>query len=232
MTVDTLRLLLPELILVVTGLVVITIDLITAPAHQRRGAGRCVRCGPAAGCAGCVYHCATSTPQAVTDMLAVDGFATFLMVAALIGMALVVLYSLDYMRKYGTQPWRILRLPARCGPGHRPGRRRQRPVDGLPGDGVPLHHLLRAGRLPARRCPLQRGAPSNTSSTARWRRRDALRHLADLRRNRHARPRRHSTGHQWRRCAGIARAGLHRGGAADRRLRLQDQPGAVPPVGA
>ena len=100
MTVDTLRLLLPELILVVTGLVVITIDLITL-----RRINDAVLAGVSVAvlllAALAAFTLRGLPPQAATPMLAIDGFATFLMVAALIGMALVVLYSLDYMRKYG-----------------------------------------------------------------------------------------------------------------------------------
>lgn len=100
MTVDTLRLLLPELILVVTGLVVITIDLITI-----RRVNDAVLTGVSiAGllaAAVAAYTLRGIAPQPVTPMLAVDGFATFLMVAVLVGMALVVLYSFDYMRQYG-----------------------------------------------------------------------------------------------------------------------------------
>ena len=100
MTVDTLRLLLQELILVVTGLVVITIDLITL-----RRINDAVLAGVSVAglllAALAAFTLRGLPPQAATPMLAIDGFATFLMVAALIGMALVVLYSLDYMRKYG-----------------------------------------------------------------------------------------------------------------------------------
>jgi len=40
-------------------------------------------------------------PQSVMDMLALDGFATFLMVTVLVGMALVVIYSIEYIKRVG-----------------------------------------------------------------------------------------------------------------------------------
>ena len=100
MTVDTLRLLLPEIILLVTGLVVIVIDLIT----MRRANDKVLAGVSIAGlllAALAAYSLRGIPPEPVTTMLAVDGFATFLMVAVLLGMSLVVLYSYDYMKQYG-----------------------------------------------------------------------------------------------------------------------------------
>ena len=100
MTVDTLRLLLPEIILLLTGLVVIIIDLIT----MRRVNDTVLAGVSIAGmllAALAAFSLRGIPPEPVTAMLAVDGFATFLMVAVLLGMSLVVLYSYDYMKQYG-----------------------------------------------------------------------------------------------------------------------------------
>lgn len=100
MTVDILRLLLPEIILLVTALVVVVIDLITL----RRANDKVLAGVSIAGlllAALAAYSLRGIPPEAVTTMLAVDGFATFLMVAVLLAMSLVVLYSYDYMKQYG-----------------------------------------------------------------------------------------------------------------------------------
>jgi proton-translocating NADH-quinone oxidoreductase chain N len=93
----TLQAILPEIILVVTALVVVAIDLIT---HRR------VRTTVLAGVsiAGMLLAALAAAtmigeaPFAVQEMLAVDGFATFLAVTVLVGMAVVALYSIDYIK--------------------------------------------------------------------------------------------------------------------------------------
>ena len=97
MTADTLRLLLPEIILVVAGFLVIIIDLVL----RRRADDRLLAAVAVVGlllAAVAAFTLRGSNPQPVLDMLAVDGFSTFLMVAVLVGIALVVLYSMDYMK--------------------------------------------------------------------------------------------------------------------------------------
>ena len=97
MTADTLRLLLPEIILVLAGFLVIIIDL----ALRRRTDDRLLAGVAVVGlllAAVAAFTLRGSNPQPVLDMLAVDGFSTFLMVAVLVGIALVVLYSMDYMK--------------------------------------------------------------------------------------------------------------------------------------
>ena len=98
MTADTLRLLLPEIILILAGLLVIIIDLAT----KRRAEDRLLAAVAVVGlllAAVAAFTLRGSNPQPLLDMLAVDGFSTFLMVAVLVGMALVVLYSMDYMKE-------------------------------------------------------------------------------------------------------------------------------------
>jgi NADH-quinone oxidoreductase subunit N len=93
----TLQALLPEIILVIAALVIVGIDLF---AHRR--ARTTVLAGVAiVGLLLAAVAAATmigQEPFAVQEMLAVDGFSTFLAVTVLIGMALVVLYSIDYIK--------------------------------------------------------------------------------------------------------------------------------------
>ncbi len=100
MTVSTLQSLLPEIILVVTALVVVAVDLFT----RRRAQDRVLAGVAVAGlllAAVAAFTLVGAPPQPVMDMLALDGFATFLMVTVLIGMALVVIYSLNYIERVG-----------------------------------------------------------------------------------------------------------------------------------
>lgn len=100
MTVSTLQSLLPEIILVVTALVVVAVDLFT----RRRAQDRVLAGVAVAGlllAAVAAFTLVGTPPQPVTDMLALDGFATFLMVTVLIGMALVVIYSINYIERVG-----------------------------------------------------------------------------------------------------------------------------------
>lgn len=100
MTVSTLQSLLPQIILVVTALVVVAVDLFT----RRRAQDRVLAGVAVAGlllAAVAAFTLVGTPPQPVTDMLALDGFATFLMVTVLIGMALVVIYSINYIERVG-----------------------------------------------------------------------------------------------------------------------------------
>jgi len=100
LTVSTFQSLLPEIILVVTALLVVGVDLATSRRVQDR-----VLAGVAAVglllAAVAAFTLVGTPPQPVTEMLALDGFSTFLMATALIGMALVVIYSIDYIRRIG-----------------------------------------------------------------------------------------------------------------------------------
>jgi proton-translocating NADH-quinone oxidoreductase chain N len=100
LTVSTLQSLLPEIILVVTALAVVAVDLFT-----RRRAQDHVLAGVAVAglllAAVAAFTLVGTPPQSVMDMLALDGFSTFLMVTALVGMALVVIYSIDYIKRIG-----------------------------------------------------------------------------------------------------------------------------------
>ena len=97
MIAPTLQAMLPEIILVIAALVIVGIDLF---AHRR--ASTTVLAGVAI--VGLLLAAAAAAtmigqePFAVQEMLAVDGFSTFLAVTVLIGMALVVLYSIDYIK--------------------------------------------------------------------------------------------------------------------------------------
>ncbi len=100
MTVSTLQAILPAIILFVAALATVAVDLITkrqAKDHMLAGvavAGMLLAAVAA-------FTLVGATPQAVLDMLVVDGFSTFLMVTVLIGMALVTIYSIDYIKLYG-----------------------------------------------------------------------------------------------------------------------------------
>lgn len=100
MTAPTLLSILPEIIVIVAALAVLTIDLST-----RRRARDYVLAGVAVG--GLLLAAAVATtfigiePQPLLDMLALDGFGVFLMITVLVGMALVVVYSIDYIKHYG-----------------------------------------------------------------------------------------------------------------------------------
>lgn len=100
MTAPTLLSILPEIIVIVAALAVLTIDLST-----RRRARDYVLAGVAVG--GLLLAAAVATtligvePQPLLDMLALDGFGVFLMITVLVGMALVVVYSIDYIKRYG-----------------------------------------------------------------------------------------------------------------------------------
>jgi len=100
LTVSTLQAILPEIILIVAGLAVVTVDLVT----HRRARDVTLAGVAVAGlllAAVAAFTLVGTPPQAITDMLALDGFATFLMVTALVGMVLVVLYSIDYIKLVG-----------------------------------------------------------------------------------------------------------------------------------
>ena len=100
MTASTLQSILPEIILVVTALVIVGVDLAT-----RRQAKDSLLAGIAVAglllAALATWRLTGLTPGPLLDMLVVDGFATFLMITSLIGMALVVLYSVDYSHQFG-----------------------------------------------------------------------------------------------------------------------------------
>ena len=100
MTVSTLQAILPAIILVVTALVVVAVDLIT-----KRQAKDALLAGVAVAglllAAAAAFTLVGSTPQSVLDMLVVDGFSTFLMVTVLIGVALVTIYSIETIKRYG-----------------------------------------------------------------------------------------------------------------------------------
>jgi proton-translocating NADH-quinone oxidoreductase chain N len=88
------------IILIVTALAVVAVDLIT----QRRARDVTLAGVAVAGlllATVAAFTLVGATPQPVLDMLVVDGFSTFLMVTALIGIALVVLYSIDYIKVVG-----------------------------------------------------------------------------------------------------------------------------------
>lgn len=100
MTVSTLQSLLPEIILVVTALAVLGVDLAT----RRRAQDRVLAGVAVAGlllAAVAAFTLVGTPPQPVMDMLALDGFSTFLTMTVLIGMALVVVYSMDYVQRVG-----------------------------------------------------------------------------------------------------------------------------------
>jgi NADH-quinone oxidoreductase subunit N len=100
LTVSTLQSLLPEIILVVTALAVLGIDLAT----RRQAQDRVLAGVAVAGlllAAVAAFTLVGTPPQSVMDMLALDGFSTFLMITVLIGMALVVIYSIDYVQQVG-----------------------------------------------------------------------------------------------------------------------------------
>lgn len=96
---NTLLILLPEIILLVTAAVVLTLDLV-----QRRLTPNRVLAGISIigflAAAVVAFVLRGADPEPVLDMLAFDGFAVFLRVTVLLGMALVVLYSIDYVAEH------------------------------------------------------------------------------------------------------------------------------------
>jgi len=100
LTASTLQAILPAIILFVTALAGVAVDLIT----KRQAKDHLLAGVAVAGlllAAVAAFTLVGTTPQSVLDMLVVDGFSTFLMVTTLIGMALVTLYSVEYIKNYG-----------------------------------------------------------------------------------------------------------------------------------
>lgn len=98
LTATTLQIILPEIILLVTAGVVLTLEL----AQRRRTANRTLAGISIIGflaAALATYTLRGADPQPVTIMMAFDGFALFLRVLVLIGMILVVLVSMDYVQQ-------------------------------------------------------------------------------------------------------------------------------------
>lgn len=100
MTATTLQAILPGIILLVTALAVVAVDLFT----RRRASDTFLAGLSIVGlllAAVAAYLIKDAEPTTLVYMLARDGFASFLMIAVLIGMALVVLLSVDYIKPYG-----------------------------------------------------------------------------------------------------------------------------------
>ena len=127
-------------------------------------------------------------PTVVLAMMAVDPFALFFKIIAIACVMLVILAAVPYLQGRTRLPGRVLCAARLCLPGHLPGLVGHRSDLHLPGHGVPEHHVLRAGRLPARRQEIQRGGHQVLS----LRRGDlgghALWHVAALWRDGHHQP--------------------------------------------
>ena len=169
-----------------------------------RGAKDALGAGPGPGRAGRWRWLATillwGTPATpVLALMAVDPFALFFKVIAIGTVMLVILAAVPYLK--GRTPYRgeFYALLVFAGLAICLASSATDLISLYLAHGVPEHHLLRAGRLPAGRPQVERGGPQVLS----LRRGDlgghALRHVAALRRDRHHQPGRH------RRC--VLRAG-------------------------
>jgi len=100
LTAPILPSILPEIILVVAATALVAVDLVS-----RRRANNATLAGIAViglllSALAVYFNLNGQSPRPVLGMLAVDGFASFLMITVLLGMVLVVLYSIEYLKPY------------------------------------------------------------------------------------------------------------------------------------
>ncbi len=103
MTLETLRLLLPQLALLVLGLLVLALDLAGGRGGGLRRALPYVTLGGLVVALVCALALWGEEQSLLWGMLAVDPFAVFFQVLAVVGVGLVVLSAVDYLR--GRTPW-------------------------------------------------------------------------------------------------------------------------------
>lgn len=91
------RLLAPELILTVTGLAVLVVDLVTRPREDARPAAITALVGLAAALVATLALVFTAAGTVVATTMVVDPYGLFFKAAAIIGVGLVVLASINFM---------------------------------------------------------------------------------------------------------------------------------------
>lgn len=96
-TLDTLRLLSPDLILVLTGFLVMAVDLIRRQRDDGRTAAIVALVGLALALAATVYLILASPATVVATTMVVDPYALFFKAAAIIGVGLVIFSSINFM---------------------------------------------------------------------------------------------------------------------------------------
>jgi len=96
-TLDTLRLLLPDLILALTGFLVMAVDLIRRRRDDGRSAAIVALVGLAAALAATVYLILSAPATVVATTMVIDPYALFFKAIAIIGVGLVIFASINFM---------------------------------------------------------------------------------------------------------------------------------------